>query len=394
MKKNLLALLLGLGISIVLIASLEVFFQINAATHWVKRPVPRDPYSVKRPRGTVLSQNIYDKIKNDPIYNWKPLISEEEAKSIARHGLDLSKKGSLPCCMGRHNPTAPRTFESKVSTSDDHRLVYSVHFTFDSHGRRITPQNPQNQYNILMFGDSYTLGEGVNDEQSAPYQLGKFRPDSQVYNFGISGGGPNDVLYELDDGKKLRISDIPKKKSIVLYSYMDHHLERLFARSLAFQDEVNWLLTKPYYAEEDGKVVYKGFFDHDRPALNAFYKIWNSSALLNFFDVSWPPQFSKRHFDFFGDVLKSIENAAKKDFGDDTEFYFVLYPGASDAFGPQLKKAAEERGLKVLDYTDLDISKVTDGKPRIPIDRHPSPVTQFVFAWLLNRDLSKPNLAH
>ncbi|HEX7675448.1 MAG TPA: hypothetical protein VF412_14830 [Bdellovibrio sp.] len=390
MKKNLLALLLGFGFALVLLASLEIFFRINETTHWIKRPVPPDIYAVHRDRDEALSQSIYDQLKNNEIYKWKPLISREEAKSIPKN-LDPREKGPLPCCMGRHNPVKGIQFESRMMTFDDHRLVYSAHFTFDSHGRRITPRSSKSDYNVLMFGDSYTLGEGVHDDQSAPYLLGKMRPEAQVYNFGISGGGVNDVLYELQDARKDRLSDIPKKKTIVLYTFMDHHLERLFARSTALMEKFQWILTKPYYAKENDQIVLKGFFDTDRKRTNALYKIWNSSAFLNFYEIPWPPRFSKEHFEFFADVLKSIESTAKNDFGSDTEFYFVLYPGAADAFGPELRKTAEERGLKVLDYTNLDMDKITAGNKSIPADRHPSPVTQFVFAWLLNRDLARPN---
>lgn len=388
MKKNLLALLLGFTFAFALPASLEIFFRINESTHWIKRPLPPDIYAVQRNRDEALSQSIYDQLKNEDIYKWKPLISKEEAQSISKN-LDASNKGPLPCCIGRRSPLTDRSFESKMMTPDDHRLVYSARFTF-SHGRRITPQSQQHQYNILMFGDSYTLGEGVDDEQSAPFQLGKMRPEAQVYNFGISGGGINDALYELEDVQKPRLADIPKKKTIVLYTFMDHHLERLFARSTALRDKFGWILAKPYYSKEDGKVVLKGFFDSDRVKMNEFYQIWNSSAFLDFYEIPYPPRFSKSHFEFFGDVLKSIETSAKNNFGPETEFYFVLYPGAADAFGPVLKITAEERGIKVLDYTELDMDKITAGNKSIPADRHPSPITQFVFAWLLNRDLARP----
>lgn len=389
MRKNLLALLLGFGFALVLLASLEVFFRINASTHWIKRPDVPDIYTVQRDRNEALSQSIYDQLKGNEIYNWKPLISKEDAKSVPRI-MDPKDKGPLPCCMGKRDPVKGVTFDSKLATANDHRLIYSARFTLDFRGRRLTPQSLQHEYNILMFGDSYTLGEGVNDDQSAPFQLGKMRPAAQVYNFGLSGGAANDVLYELEDARKQRLSDIPKKKTIVLYTFMDHHLERVFARSVTLTEKLEWILTKPYYSKENGKVVLKGFFDSDRRTINEFYKVWNSSAFLDFYQIPFPLRFTKKHFEFFADILKAIETSAKNNFGPETEFYFVLYPGAADAFGPELRKTAEKRGIKVLDYTNLDMDKVTGGNKSIPVDRHPSPVAQFVFSWLLNRDLPKP----
>lgn len=387
MIKNLFALFLGLCLAVALVGGLEFFFRLNQNHHWLRPPPLTYPDSSSL-RDIPLSQKIYETLKDSPAYKWTPLISNEEGEKIRDQGVDRSQKGHLPCCAGRLFNFENMDFHSR-EYSLDHRLLYDAHFTTDATGRRTTPARDKSDYNILMFGDSYTMGEAVNDEEAAPYQLALMRPRAQVYNLGLSGGSINEVLYELSTLPAPRLEGIKKQKTFVLYTYMDHHLERLFCRSLCLNSDNNWIMMKPYYVRSGGKIQLRGFFDTDREFVNTLYRWIDSSALLSFFQVVWPLRFTQNDYDFFADMLVEIRDQAKKKFGD-VDFYFVLYPGASDLYGRFLKEAAEKRGVSVLDYSPVEGKTATGHKDIVPGDGHPSPVLQYVFAYLLNRDLPKP----
>jgi hypothetical protein len=52
--------------------------------------------------------------------------------------------------------------------------IYDVTYTFDEAGLRIAPPEAPGTPDdcVLFFGDSYTLGEGVDDDETMPYRNG------------------------------------------------------------------------------------------------------------------------------------------------------------------------------------------------------------------------------
>lgn len=393
MKKNILALLLGCLFALALLVAGETFFRLNRQFGWLKN-TPGDIYPghASQAFDDAASRALFEKLHAAPVFDWQSRLSPAEGRlSQTTEGEDDREKGPVSCCIGPHQHlTRSAEFTSRVYTARSHRLIYEAHYRFDEFGRRITPVRPRARANILFFGGSFALGEGVNDEESPAYQLGLRRPDTQVYNLAVAGGSPNETLYELSEKRPPRLRDVGPGRVLVLYTYMDNHLERLFCRSLCLRPENSWILGKPYYERVNGRITLQGTFAENRPWINQVDRWINASALLDFFHVAWPPRFTQWHFNFFADVMKEAEAQAHRLFPG-SEFYVVFYPGAaSQAFAPQLKAASEKRGLHVLDYSDLNQEIFTGGKGDIPGNGHPSPITQYVFAYLLDRDLPKP----
>jgi hypothetical protein len=81
------------------------------------------------------------------------------------------------------------------------QLIYEVAYTIGSDGHRITPpgRDPGSNECIVFFGDSFTIGEGVNDDESMPYLVGTLQP-YKVRNFGFHGYGPHQMLAAIEHG--------------------------------------------------------------------------------------------------------------------------------------------------------------------------------------------------
>lgn len=58
-------------------------------------------------------------------------------------------------------------------------------------------KKPDGKTRILVFGDSFTFGDGVNDEKTYPYFLQKELPETEVLNFGENGYGHDQMLLSL-----------------------------------------------------------------------------------------------------------------------------------------------------------------------------------------------------
>jgi len=106
-------------------------------------------------------------------------------------------------------------------------LLYEVVHTIDGHGLRIPPPHEANSRDcILFFGGSFTFGAGVQDDEAMPYQVGvKSGGRYQIYNFGVNGYGPHQMLAALEHGLVDDIIDCEPKYAI--YQAIFHHIPRV-----------------------------------------------------------------------------------------------------------------------------------------------------------------------
>jgi hypothetical protein len=137
------------------------------------------------------------------------------------------------------------------------RLIYRVTYTIGENGLRITPEDGDNRC-ILFFGDSFTFGEGVEDQQSMPYIVAELSK-RKTYNFGFHGYGPHQMLSAIEHGLVDRIVDC--EPHWVIYSALPQHV----ARSAGY-----WLWDEhgPKYVVENGHAQYVGHFDDQNSELD------------------------------------------------------------------------------------------------------------------------------
>jgi hypothetical protein len=92
-----------------------------------------------------------------------------------------------------------------VKKTEDGQEVWDTVYTTDALGLRVGPSVGADARDVvLFFGDSFTWGDGVRDEEAYPYRVqvlagGKLR----ALNYGFSGWGPNHVLRELELGREV-----------------------------------------------------------------------------------------------------------------------------------------------------------------------------------------------
>src|SRR5262245_19452241 len=53
----------------------------------------------------------------------------------------------------------------------------------------LAPMKCEGSFRVLLFGDSYTAGDGVSNRDRYGDVLEKLVPSLEVYNFGLSGSG-------------------------------------------------------------------------------------------------------------------------------------------------------------------------------------------------------------
>ncbi|HWX25079.1 MAG TPA: SGNH/GDSL hydrolase family protein, partial [Vicinamibacteria bacterium] len=86
---------------------------------------------------------------------------------------------------------------------------------------------PPGKTRVLVFGDSFTFGEEVSDEETYAAALGRALPDTDVLNMGVHGYGHDQMLLYFEEEGRKYASDV------VLIGFLPYDMER---NILAFRD--------------------------------------------------------------------------------------------------------------------------------------------------------------
>ena len=86
-------------------------------------------------------------------------------------------------------------------------------------------QKNGNKKSIVLFGCSYTYGDGLSEEETFSHQLYKSTKGYDVYNYGISGGGVQHMSYFIKDIKILE--EVKNPPEYVFYTYIPSHIDRV-----------------------------------------------------------------------------------------------------------------------------------------------------------------------
>lgn len=97
-----------------------------------------------------------------------------------------------------------RPSEGKYSfrkISEDDEIIYDVSYTIGSDGYRLDV--PSTNYDIFIYGGSFTFGEGLDDNETLSYFL-KEKHGFTSKNLGIHGYGLHQALYNIEHGKTFK----------------------------------------------------------------------------------------------------------------------------------------------------------------------------------------------
>jgi len=195
------------------------------------------------------------------LYFYKAFFTEEPPRET-EYSEDETNRGNtdiVDLFQHRMLGWAPGNGKSFVERARfDNKLLYQVKYTIDDHGLRIaspsvTTHNRQSNC-LLFFGDSFTFGEGVKDDETMPYRVSeKTKRRYQAYNFAFLGYGPHQMLAQLQEG--LVDAAIECKPAIAIYQALPDHVSRAAGLEA-------WSQFGPkYVSAKDNLVLLKGRFE-------------------------------------------------------------------------------------------------------------------------------------
>lgn len=282
-----------------------------------------------------------------------------------------------------HTPRPNVTSGARLTV--DGEVIFDYTYHTDAFRRRITPDSvsdsPRDKA-VVFFGDSYTFGEGVNDDETLPNQVARLRPDLAVYNYAFSGYGPNHMLARLE-AMNTR-AEVPEPRVVGVYVFIPNHVRRVIG---AFS-VISWSRHSPYYLlGEDGFPTRLGSFQGERSRLTRWYDFLQGDQVFKYLALDLPPWLSDKHHVLTEEIIARAAERFSTQF-EGSELVVVLYPSSpEDEFSArETGKRLSMRGMRVLDYTDL-LPEPAEAHFYLPWDSHPRPSAHALVAARLAADL-------
>lgn len=156
---------------------------------------------------------------------------------------NITGYGVLPNVSGKSISRNERTGE----------ILYDINYSTNENGwRKVATSNANSSKCFVFFGDSFTYGEGVNDDETLSFLFGKEMKDYQIFNFGYHGYGPHQALALLQSGEVERILGDKCESVNGLYENITDHIKRANGFSAWEQGNKN----APRFKLENGKAVW------------------------------------------------------------------------------------------------------------------------------------------
>jgi hypothetical protein len=269
----------------------------------------------------------------------------------------------------------------------DGTVAFDVTYTFGPNGLRVMPigGGAAPDACVLFFGDSFIFGEGLEDDQTLPYQvamLGKGR--LEVYNFGFHGYGPQQMLAALEQGRVAGAITC-RPTHVILESIPDH-----VARAAGLAP---WASHYPRYRmEPDGSVRHDGRFDDGARAAGDGLRMAVREQLAKSSLFRWIAARQRRLTAGDFQLYVGIVRQARRDLQaayPGSEFV-VLYWGAP---GTQAASALQAEGIPIRFAERILPSYAEDPAAyTIPLDGHPNAKANELLAQHVLDSIIRPSL--
>ncbi len=303
--------------------------------------------------------------------------------------LESLEKAHLPTLLDKdlgYRPLASSKIRVVKKSGD--RILYDAHYSHDKNSRRVVPAAGESQDDkdiAVFFGDSFTYGEGVDDDETMPYFYSVASGKYQSFNYGFSGYGPQNMLAMLENDTYLApvVDKISAKGTnscpIVVYTFIDHHI----MRALGSLSVMTYGQDLPYYQLKDNEVERTGSFSSDRPITSKALRFLSHSKILKALHVEFPIKIDDRSLNTTVKIISKSRDLASHKLRN-SNFFVILYPGTTLA--GLIRPKLEALNLNVLDYSGADTGFNMD-EMTIAIDRHPNGIGHRHIADLLARDI-------
>ena len=156
-------------------------------------------------------------------------------------------------------------------------------YHIDKKGRRFSPAFNDIPSKVAVFGDSFSFGRLVNDDETWPYVLSKL-VKSYVPNYSVGGYGLDQALLRLK--REIKVLD----SEIILMCVVPETIARIHSYWRHYFEYGNTLAFKPRFAIENGHLKFYELFIKDK---ESFAKIEENEEFIQRVDHFYKCKFLK-----------------------------------------------------------------------------------------------------
>jgi len=268
-------------------------------------------------------------------------------------------------------------------TKKSGELVGEVDAHIDSYGRRLTYADRKSYDRFMIFlGCSYTFGTMVHDDETLPSQVAKNLRDVHVYNYGVQGASPGDMLYRLKsitaDGL-----EISEKQGLVVYVLMSGHYSRTVG-PMSFVG--TWGARKIHYYENAAHdIVWDGSFEQAWPIKTKLFWFFARSHIVQLLGLNYPWWIGDNDIHFMGRIFEQMQHEAQRLGG--RQLVVVFFPELNPAH-PLLMAELDRLNIPYIDMAQKSIQELVP-EAEIPYDGHPSKYSYNFVAKAISKTLKK-----
>ena len=380
-------LLIRLAVSVLsvvfTIGGLEAAFYVNRRLDLVHPPNASPlPHAPLEPR----LQRLMDDVAVD---QWKPRESPLPVTASDdlpdRAGIESSPR--VPFVDSDGAPLADKRTVVTLRASRSRRVLYQAAYSTDPFGLRTTihPASGSTRDRFLAsLGCSFTFGEGVEDAETFPSRVASLLPPYRVYNFGILGSSPSEMLEHQLRGRDFRRNKAIREPSgYVFFTFIDDHVARVQG-TMRYLGRNTYERKRPSFRIVNGRLIYEGAFADAHPYWTWLASQLSKSELWQFLRVDLPPA-SEGTMRLIAKIFAALQKQAEQNFNA-LKTYVIIFPGQSE-HASRLTPYLDQEGVPYLDYSPVDVSRILGENAFIADGKHPSRETYRLLAELLVRDL-------
>ncbi len=271
---------------------------------------------------------------------------------------------------------------SHVTSALNGQPVYDVTYTIDDKGARVTPFGAKGGRPVVVAGDSYNFGEGLNDDQTLGAHLQKSSRDGlRVLNLAIPGYGPHQVLRQLQ-------LDLPVEHGLnsfdwLIVSMIDDHIERA-------NGSYAWSLGPRYVLDGHGGVQLSGQYGDRREPPAWLTQLRNGSRLFVAVEKKIGLLLAKDE-QLFVHILQAANETAQRKFG--ARMLILYYSGGTylnEFVGRRdlMHQLFDQAGVQFIDVNS--VLPVRDGGYFIAGDGHPTEKLNAALAGIILSKIGEP----
>jgi len=283
-----------------------------------------------------------------------------------------------------------KNFQAHATKKVGNHVYYDVTYSIGADGLRVAPswQTADLAGTVLFFGDSFMYGEGLQDTETLPYQVGAQSGGRyRTLNFGFHGYGPNQMLAELEHGIVQRIATTNPQYAIDV---------AIPAQVWRVAGKVPYGQHSPRYVlEPDGSVVRAGDFEgqHSADRASSFLvRQGHKSAIYRRFVGPYPRISGDDLALYFAVILRS-KNLLENEYPG-LHFHVILWsemPQLGQPVYEELLAGFTRLGIQVHLASDIlpDYKKDPTRYYLNPVDRHPNALANRIMAqYVLSKILT------